>query len=238
MAVVRHAQAESLVRDAIVLDLGDLAQQAEALKARAQAEADQIIAAGKAERDRLIAGAAEKGQAEGLARGLEEGRVRGFEEGRAQAHAELRDAGAALLASWQAAIDSFEQEREALRSASERDLVELAAQVIRRVTHRVIELNASTVQDQLAHVLQLVLDPSGLVIEVHPDDVVLCNEALPGLLEGRAESGDVKIREQAELSRGSVIVRTKGGGIDASIDGQIERIVAAMIEPSGGASEP
>ena len=229
MALVRHAHADSLARDAIVLDLGDLARQGDVLRARAQAEADRIIAEGKAERARLIQGADAKGHAEGWARGLEEGRMKGMEEGRAAAIEETRTELAPFLAALEEAITSFEQEREKSRLSAARDLVVLAADVARRVTHRSIELDPSVVRDQLAEVLAMVLEPSGIIIEVHPDDVQTCHEVLPGFIEGRAQSSDIKVRERDDLARGSLVVRTCGGEIEASIDGQLDRIICMMM---------
>jgi flagellar biosynthesis/type III secretory pathway protein FliH len=233
MALVRHAHAHTIARDAIVLDLGDLARQGEALRARAHAEAQQIVANGKAERARLIEGAEAKGYAEGYARGQEEGRALGAEEGRAQAIEDTQTALAPLAEAWRRAIDDFELARSTSRQAAERDLVVLASDVARRVTHQVVSLHAEVVCDQLRHVLALVLDPSVLIVEVHPDDIETSRAILPGLLEGRG-AGDVVIREGHEIARGSVIVRTRGGSIDASIDGQLDRIVEAMLVNDGG----
>ncbi len=228
MALVRNAQATSLVRDAIVLDLGDLARQGDALRAKAQAEADQLIADGKAERARLIAEADAKGHAEGLARGLEEGRITGSEEGRAQAYEETRNAMGSLSESWAQAFDMFEKERKESRKNAEHELLTLAANIIRRIIHRVVEMDESIVQDQLSKVLLLVLEPTGIVIEVHPEDIEACNKVLPGLIDGQAESTELQVRGRSDLVRGSVVVRTRGGEIDASVDGQIDRVIETM----------
>src|SRR5690242_59863 len=100
MALIRQANAKTMARDAIVLDLGDLAARGKLLKARARAEADQILAGATAERDRLIKGAAEEGRREGLAKGLEEGRKQGVESGRKEALASHDGALKKLEAAW------------------------------------------------------------------------------------------------------------------------------------------
>lgn len=231
MAVVRHAQAEMLAREAIVLDLGDLSRQAAALRAKAQAEADQIIAEGKAERARLIEGAEAMGFEQGFARGLAEGRAQGVEEGRQTAIADVRREVEPLGAAWAQGLEAFEQAREASRKSAAMDLVALAQAVARRVTHQVVTLHPEAAQDQLAHVLALVLEPSGITIEVHPADVALCQAVLPGLIEGRGEGSEIRVRASDDLARGSVVVRTGRGVIDASVDGQLDRLAAAMVGP-------
>lgn len=128
-------------------------------------------------------------------------------------------------------MEAFEQDRESSRKLAADDLVVLAQTVARRVTHQVIALNPHVVQDQLAQVLALVLEPSGIVIEVHPEDLEMCQAVLPGLVEGRADGGDIQIRGRDALERGSVVVRTRGGVIDASVEGQLDRLAAAMLGP-------
>ena len=66
MPVVKQRQAERLTRSALVLDLGDLGRQAEAIIAKGRAEAEAIVAAAKTEAQKLIDSAEERGHAAGL----------------------------------------------------------------------------------------------------------------------------------------------------------------------------
>src|SRR5690606_929417 len=106
MALIRKSVAETLSREAIVLDLGDLVRQGEQIKARARAEADRILAEAQAERQRLIADAAEVGRQEGFARGVEEGRKQGEAAGRDAALGEWREKLIALESGWTQALSS------------------------------------------------------------------------------------------------------------------------------------
>src|SRR5689334_7022331 len=112
MAVIRQSQAQRIAHDAIVLDLGDLTRQADGVRARAKADAEAILSAAAAERQRLVAGARD----EGFTRGLEEGRKQGTEEGRKTgldaALTERREALTKLEASWGAALEEFTRQRE------------------------------------------------------------------------------------------------------------------------------
>ena len=59
---------------------------------------------------------------------------------------------------------------------------------------------------------------------------------LPGLMARFPECEHAEIRPDAALSRGSVVVRTPGGGeVDASMSTRLERIATALV-PGGAVS--
>ena len=73
MAVIKSPHAETFLKDAVSLDLGDLSRQAARLRAAAEAKAAQIIADAEAEATRLTETAPAKGFDQGHARGLAPG---------------------------------------------------------------------------------------------------------------------------------------------------------------------
>jgi flagellar biosynthesis/type III secretory pathway protein FliH len=230
MALIRQSLANTVARDAVVLDLGDLVRQGEALKAKARAEADRIVAEAKAERARLVAGAAEEGRKEGLARGLEEGRRQGEASGRAEALAAAAEALKKLDARWSAALAEFEGARETMLLGARQDVLRLALAAAEMVTKRAIALRPEAAADQLAAVLGLIMRPTRLTVSVHPDDAALVREALPGLTERFAAAAHAEVAADAGLERGSCVARTGTGGvIDASVRTQLERIVEALL---------
>jgi flagellar biosynthesis/type III secretory pathway protein FliH len=243
MALIRHANAKTMARDAIVLDLGDLAAQGELLKARARAEADQILERAKAERDRLYKGASEEGRREGLAKGEAEGRKQGLDAGRAEALAAERERLKKLDASWQAALTSFEAERDRMLLGARQEIVKLAAIVAEMVTKRAVSLEPDRVADQLGAILAMLAKPTRLTIAVHPDDEPLLKEALPSIATRLGSSSHVEFAPDPALDRGSCVARTSGGGIfDASIRTQLQRITDVLLpghgEAASGAAPP
>lgn len=235
MALIRQSLAQTVARDAIVLDLGDLVKQGEQLKARARAQADQILAEARAERERLIKGAAEEGRRQGLAQGMEEGKKQGEAAGRQAGLAETRERLAKLESAWGAALEGFSAERDGMLLEARQDVLRLALLAAELVTKRAVVSRPETVVDQLGAILALLVRPTRLVIRVHPDDLVMAKEAMPGLAERYSAAGHVEIVGDAELGRGSAVAKTAGGGsIDASIRTQLERVVA-MLMPEAGA---
>lgn len=238
MALIRQNAALRVAQDAIVLDLGDLARQGDAVRAAARKEAEAILTRAAAERERLVAG----GREEGLAQGLAEGRAKGEKLGRAageeKALAEHKATLATLEAAWNGALDAFEKERSALIEEAGRETVRLAAMIAERVVKRVVAMDGSVVRGQLEAALQLVTRPTRLVVTVNPADEELVRRALPVLAARLAQARDVEVRTDESVSRGGVIARHAGGGwIDAGVESQLDRIVDALLPGGRGEAQ-
>ena len=248
MALIKQANLSEMAREAVVLDLGDLARQGETILARARARAAQVEAEARVERARIIEGAREEGFAAGLAKGLEQGRSEGREQGYAAALAERREALAGLEAQWLKTVEGLSADRDRLLADARRDVLVLATRIARMVTHRQVEANPGVVTEQLAAVLELVMRPSRVQIALNPADRGIAEAALPELARRFSNATHIELTEDAGLTRGSCVARladggangTPGGLIDASIETQLERIVSALIpmeravEPAGG----
>lgn len=230
MALIRQSQLGDAIKNAVVLDLGDLMRQGEVLKAGARAEAARILAEGREERRRLVEGAAEEGRRDGLAKGLEEGRGKGEEEGRAALLAEFRPRLDALDKGWTEALAEFQARREELLTQARADVLVLAAQVADMVTRRAVELNGGAAEAQLESALGLVCGATKLVVRVNPREKRTFGEALRDLA-GRFEAAEhAEVVPDESLPPGSCVVATPAGGeIDASIQTQLERIVRAIV---------
>jgi flagellar assembly protein FliH len=230
VALLRQANAATLARDAIVLDLGDIMRQGEQLKAAARREADEILAAAQRRREELIHGATEQGHREGLARGLEEGRAAGRLEGRDAALVEFREQLSRLDTAWTAAVAKLEQERDGILLQAKLDVLKLAVAMGELITKRSIAAAPDIVADQLSAVLDQLSNPTRLTIRIHPQDRTIIQDALPRLATQTAASHHVSIADDPALDRGSIVATTDDGGeIDASIRTQLDRIIAVLV---------
>lgn len=229
MPMIRRADAASLARDAVVLDLGDLARQGEAMMERARQEADRIVAEARAERDRLLEGAEQRGHAEGLEKGIAEGRQAGMEQGRAEALAAEADAIKALQAAWRSALTDFHARRDALHTEGERGVVALAVRLGERVAKRTIDVDEDAAVLQLREALELAMRPSRVRVRVSPVDAQAVREAMPELASLLAENASSSVVEDESLSHGSVIIEADASRIDGTIETQLERIVEALL---------
>lgn len=243
MALIKHNQAVDIARSAVVLDLGDLRRQGLLILEAARDQAAGIIAEAKAERERIVAGAAEAGRAAGMAEGREEGLIAGKLEARDAALAEIRPRLEKIEASWKAELEALEQAREGMIHAAERDLVRLALLIAERVVKRQILADPAVVLDQLRAVLSAVARPTALAVRVHPDDVPLLEQAMPTLAARFGAARHAELMADPTLDRGSCVAEMRGahgpagedapsiagGEIDASIATQLQRIAEALL---------
>ena len=81
MPIIKADNAVNLVRDAVVLDFGDLSRQAARLRAKAEARASQIMTNAEAQAAQLIEGAEAVGFDQGRTEGFEQGKQEGLAEG-------------------------------------------------------------------------------------------------------------------------------------------------------------
>jgi len=240
MALISQADSELLVRDAVVLDLGDLRAQAGRMLEQARAEAEAIIAEAVRERERLIEGAQEKGRVEGYEVGIAKGREAGLEEGRASAMESWEERLTHVCAALHSSLDAFCESRAQMLEEGRDDVLTFAITVAEQVARRSVALDRDAAIRQCEAALAIVLRPSALVIAAHPEDLPLLEAAAPSLLKRFADTPNVRFAEDDSLSRGSALVRTDRGVIAADVEEQIARIVesvrpAATPEPADSA---
>lgn len=230
MGMIRRADLEQLTRDALVMDLDDLRSRGDALIAEATAHAERVLAEANAERERLISTAHQEGFAKGHAEGLAAGRAEGIESGAAEARAAEAEAVASVLSGWGAALESFEIRREDLLREARADVVRLAVEIASRVVRRSVDIDPRAVEAQMEAVLGSVARPTRMSLRVNPDDLAAAERAMPAMLERFEQCRHADLITDPGIARGSVIAITEGGGkIDASIGGQLDRMVAEVL---------
>jgi len=239
--LIKRADADEVAKQAVTLHLGDLEREGAAMIAHAKTRAESILAKGRAERDRLIAGAAERGYKAGYARGHAEGLAKGSETGEAQALEHTSAAISALVEQWGLVLSRFESSRERMISEARADIVHLAAMVAEKVARRSVELDPGVVERAMEAALRRVVGPTALTVVVHPDELSLSERLLPVLLDRVGSSAHGAVVADASVERGGCIVRTSGGGvIDADVRAAIERVVETLLpgpRPESGSED-
>lgn len=229
MALIKNANSRTMARDAVVLDLGDLSAQGEHIKREALAAAHRIIADARAQRETIIAGGREEGFSAGKAEGFERGREDGRKAGRDEAFRAHDETLRGLERSWTEALGRFEAERDALLGEARVSLLRLVGELASRVTQRHVQADAYVVTAQLEAALKLVLQPTRLRVEVNPDDLEAAKQAFPELMARFGPGAHADVTASPALARGSCVVRTDMGEIDASIGTQLARATAALM---------
>ncbi|MBS0191395.1 MAG: FliH/SctL family protein [Phycisphaerales bacterium] len=231
MALIRQTERSTPLADAIVYRLGDLVREGAILRESTQREVHRMLDEARAERDRLIATAREEGLAAGREEGLRQGLAQGREQGRnesLQAHKQELDT---LLKGWNESLASFDSARDALLLEARTEVLRLAAQIATAVLKKEVEFRPETVVDQATAALAMVTQPSTVRLRINPEDRETIDRALPGLLARCTGARHIDIDTDPAITRGSCIVRSAGGEIDARLDVQLARIVQAVVPP-------
>lgn len=237
MPVIKKQGAASMLKEAIVLDLGDLARQGERIIAAAQEKARQILAQAQQRMERETNTAKDAavvaGREQGIARGLEEGRAAGRKEAFEKAAAELRQTQQTLID----LAKAWEEQREALMEDARQSVIDFALQFAERVTHRVIEVDPSVIVDQVGAALAHVLRPLEVTVRINPQDKPELEAAVPELLSEFSHLKGLSIAEDQAISRGGCELLFGQGAVDATIQSQIQRLVETML-PADPDDEP
>lgn len=229
MPVLKSDNAQSTIKNAIVLDLGDIGRQAEKLRADAKAKARSIIEQAQVKADALIAEGHEKGFEQGRAAGLEQGIAEGREQGHAEALGQMTEQLTRMQTSWGESLASWETARSALEADARQTVVRFAVRFAEMLVHRIAQVDDTVIVDQVAAALAHVLRPTDVTVRICPEDRTVIEQALPDLLARFEHLSHIHLVDDATLSPAGCVISYGQGRIDASIKTQLERIVELML---------
>ena len=229
MTIIKQRNASHVIKDAVVLDLGDLRRQANEIMVNADNEAARVLEEARKTAEQIKTDAEKRGYEEGLARGTQQGIEEGKATGHEQALNESAEALEKLRQHWTSAIEQWERDRHDLLSASREDVLRFAIVLAEKIVCRAIEVDPSLVINQVEDALMLIAQPGRVVIEVNPSDVPLIEEALPQLQQRLADAAHIELRPSETIERGGCVLRTNLGTIDATIPKQMERIIHTLL---------
>jgi flagellar assembly protein FliH len=207
----------------------DVEEQARALLLRARQAAERLIAEAQREAAELKKAAHAQGLAEGrrdgLAQGIEEGRAAGQKQALEEHRAQLTQAVAALT---EAAAD-LDASRGELESAALEEVVALAVAVARRVTKRQGLIEPQVLTDNLREAMRLVVSAGAVKVAIHPAQRRTLDAALPALRLEFPRLGHVEVVDDESVEPGGCRLYAGGGPIDATLDEQLDHVVADLL---------
>jgi flagellar assembly protein FliH len=145
-------------------------------------------------------------------------------EGEKQARAQL----APVLDRMNASIAEVIELRPELRRRAEKDAVELALQIARRVLHREIAIDGTALNALARVIFDRLARSESWQMTVHPRFADAISGALPATAINR-----VQINADPSCAPGTLIVRCAEGVIDASIESQMEEIGRGLTDRLG-----
>lgn len=161
---------------------------------------------------------------------LDAARARGYEEGYREGLDQADREAAGLLSTAEAIASNVAREREELLDGAEADIVELAIQVAQRLVNGAIDVEPERVVDVCRGAMRKAFQRETLVVLAHPDDLAMLRAAGPALADELGGIHQLDFVEERRLQRGSVIVRTPVGEIDATFASKADKIHESLRE--------
>ncbi|MEM9414062.1 MAG: FliH/SctL family protein [Planctomycetota bacterium] len=217
------------MKEAIVLDLGDLGAQAAKIRMRAEAEAERIIEDAHARAAEIVTQREQEAEERGYAAGLAKGQAEGQEQGKAEALANAQDEIAHLTAAWSDVATRWETQRVAMERDARQSVTAFALRAVEKIVHRVIATDSDTVSRQVGAALEQVLSQHDIVVRIHPDDRERVEDTLPQLVSRIGGLGHVLLVDDHDIGRGGVALAFGSGHIDATIEKQLARITDLVL---------
>ena len=229
MPVLKQHHTTPAMREAIVLDLGDIGAQAARIRAAAETQASKIIAEAQAKSESLADQLHQEAEKQGHSDGLEKGLAEGREQGRAEALAESSEQLRQLSAAWSQVATDWEQQRIDMEREARQAVLEFALSAAEKIVHRVIEVDESVVVDQAAQALSLVLSAHDASVRIHPVDRPMLEDAMPELIKELASLEHIELVDDETITPGGCIVAFGQGRIDATVERQLQRLVDLIL---------
>jgi len=158
----------------------------------------------------------QKGFNEGLENGIRQGQKAGIER-----TAQKLDP---VLASLRQALLQLKNLRHDTHQRIEKEVVELALAIARKVICREIEMDKEVVVCVAREALAQVEDPGKITIKLNPADLQFINETKYQLSEMIENIGNVTLESEGGIQSGGCVVETDLGEIDARIDHQLQAV--------------
>ena len=189
----------------------------------ARGEARRILEAALAERERIRA----KAREEGLGAGRMEGRKTGIQEGREK----LVEETAGVTELLGKIVDGLKKKRAEFEALAEREVVRLAILIAERIVK--IEVKARSkvvVRANVLRAVELSARRHGLVVRVNPRDRTAVRTYLPAVLAAFPEAEGIELQSDKSILRGSCVVISEEGSVDADIVTQLKEIERSLLK--------
>jgi flagellar assembly protein FliH len=228
MALIKSSKTPDTV---VRFSLPDIEEQARARIARAQEQAEQIVADANARAADIESAAREQGQAAGWQQGHTDGHDSGASAALDQHAARLRE----VIATFNAAAAALDEFRAQVEAVATRDAVELALAIAARIARRQGMIDPDVLLENVKAALNIVGRTSVTRVAVHPSQHALLTEILPQLQPDSPSLRHAEIIDDQSIAPGGCRVFTSHGHVDADLKTQLDRVTMKLL-PGGGGS--
>jgi len=157
---------------------------------------------------------------------LRDERQAGFREGEAAGRKAAQSEMRPHIERLARTIDELAAMRPRLREQAEADLVKLAVAIARRVVRRELTIDPQAITGLVKAALDQLSAGERIRVRVHPAD----EAGVRGFLVSAGRAASVEVAGDEALERGSAILETERGNLDASAETQLAEIERGLTD--------
>lgn len=212
MATIIKASDRNAAVQRSAFNFDDMASHADVYLAKVREQASKIVAEAQKQAEQI------RKQAE--IDGLRAAR----ESQKQQVDAETGRRVATLLPALRAAVDAWEQSKQAWLAHWERTGVRLATRIAERVLRRELERRPELPVTLVRESLELAVGADGARLLLNPDDLAHLGSQVEQVTREFSRAGAVELTADPRISAGGCRLETRHGSIDQQIETQLRRI--------------
>ncbi len=171
----------------------------------------------------------EAGYQEGFRQGVEEGNQVGYE----QVISEMQNLLQNMQQNLKRELDKAQLVMDSQVQGLAAHLIKLSTEIASKVIHRQVKLDPEIIIDQVENILQNLSRVKSLAIRVNPGDIQMVKSAEERFLQLTQGIDEIEFVIDHSLEPGGCIIETNSGGVDATIQTQIEIITSILMEGNG-----
>jgi len=149
----------------------------------------------------------------------------GYDLGRAEARGQVESIGESLVKS----LEELAAFRRRVRERYERELLELALGVARKVVSEELAERPERWLGMIRHAVRRAVDRERIVIRAPAGLMAFLREALPELRASLEDVKELALVEDPGLPEGGCVIESRFGDIDIGVDTQLERAERALV---------
>ena len=159
--------------------------------------------------------------------------AKGFSQGELAGAEAAGQRGEMMLHRLMQTLEELTQVRAQMIQQTERQMVQLAIAIARRVIQREVTLDADLLIAMARVAMERLGETAQVKVRLHPDDYEAAGAARVAQLAG----SNVMILADAHLSRGGCRIESDMGILDAGVNAQLQEIARALLGEDEGASQ-
>ena len=158
--------------------------------------------------------------------GYREGYESGYSEGMSAAD---RESAGLIHTAEQIALQAVTERSRAVQGA-ELAVVELAIDIAHKIVNMQVAIDPQIVLEVCRGAIRKAFNREQLMVLAHPDDLATLRAHGPEMVREMGGVKHLEFVEERRMERGSVVVRTPAGEIDATFDGKADKLLESFRE--------